>query len=95
MASAASLLRMLVLLVAAIKTWAVQDGTYIHLACLPCQPACLVSLPASSACLPCQPACLFSLPALSACLPCQPATTALVLLKCILQTYTPRALYFS
>ncbi len=40
---------------------------------LPCQPTCLVSLPALSACLPCQPACLVSLPALSACLPCQPA----------------------
>jgi len=78
MASAASLLRMLDLLVAAVKAWAVQDGTTIHLACLPCQPACLVSLPA-----------------LSACLPCQPATRALVLLKCILQTYTPRALYFT
>ncbi len=46
-------------------------------ACLPCQPACLVSLPALSACLPCQPACLVSLPALSACLACfLPATIA-------------------
>jgi hypothetical protein len=49
MASAASLLRMLDLLVAAVKAWAVQDGTYIHLACLPYQPACLVSRPALSA----------------------------------------------
>jgi hypothetical protein len=44
----------------------------------PCQPTCLVSLPALSACLP---ACLVSLlPALSACLPalstCLPALSA-------------------
>jgi hypothetical protein len=42
-------------------------------ACLPCQPACLVSLPALSACLLRQPACLVSQPASSTCLPHQPA----------------------
>jgi len=64
---------MLVFLIANAKILAVKAGTSIHLACLPCQPACLVSLPALSASLPCQPACLVSQPALSASLPCQPA----------------------
>ncbi len=73
---------MLVLLVAAAKFWQFMAGTSIVMACLPCQPACLVSVPVLSACLSCQPAalsaclscrpaCLVGLPALSACLPCQ------------------------
>jgi hypothetical protein len=56
---------MLVALLAAAKILAVKAGTSFHLAWLPCQPACFVSLPALSACLPCQPAC-FVLPPLLA-----------------------------
>jgi hypothetical protein len=47
------------------KFLAVEAGTSIDKACLPCWPNCLVSLPALAACLPCQPAlaaCLGSLP---------------------------------
>ncbi len=47
----------------AAKILEVIAGTLNDTACLPCQPTCLVSLPALSACLPCQPACLVSLPA--------------------------------
>jgi hypothetical protein len=62
---------MLVLIVAGAKILRVKAGISVDLPCLPCQPACLVSLPALSTCQPCQPVCLVSLSALSACLPCQ------------------------
>jgi hypothetical protein len=50
-----------------------QAGSTALPASLPCQPACLVSLPTLSACLRFQSAWLVNLPALSACLPYQPA----------------------
>jgi hypothetical protein len=78
-------------LVASSKVLPVKKGTSnpAFSACLPCQPACFVSLPALPACLLCQPACFVSL---SACFVSLPAlfvatTGALVLLKWIfLQT---------
>ncbi len=40
---------------------------------LPCQPGCLLGLPAFQTCLPFRPACLLDLPAFQACLPSRPA----------------------
>ncbi len=65
--------QMLVVLATAARILAVKASTSIHLAGLPCQPTCLISLPALPSFLPCQPSCLVSLPALSAFLPCQPS----------------------
>jgi hypothetical protein len=49
---------------ATVNILAVKVGKSIELACLLCQPACIVDLPALLAGLPCWPACLVGLPAL-------------------------------